>query len=97
MPALGRDTASTQASETADLEHLAARLAGLGLHADLHAPDGGLPYLEVRNPRADILSERVYVLAGGYWWAERLTGRDQAGLAASILAGVLRSPSACTP
>lgn len=96
MPALGRDTASTHSGQDS-LKKLAAKLTGLGLQADLRTPDGELPYLDVRNPRAEILGERVYVLADEYWWAERLTGCDQVSLAASILAGVLHAPSTCTP
>jgi hypothetical protein len=86
------DTAGTQA-EQADLERLAAELAARGYHAHLRTPAGRLPFLDVRNPRAAVLSERVYAQADAFWfsWAERIAGCDQASTAADTLARVLRT------
>jgi hypothetical protein len=77
--------------ELAALERLAAELGERGLHADLHAPDGKLPYLLVRNAQVSVLRETVYAQAGAYWysWAQKIAGCDQVSTAAGILARVL--------
>lgn len=79
--------------EQAALEKLAAALTARGYHADLRAPHGRLPYLDVRNPRASVLTEKIYAQAGAYWysWAERIAGCDEVTTAAAILARVLRA------
>lgn len=86
------DTTSTHA-EQADLEKLAAELATHGLQADLHTPNGRLPYLDVKNSCARVLTERVYAQADTFWfsWAEKIAGCDEAITAAAILARVLRA------
>jgi hypothetical protein len=80
-------------TEQADLERLAAELATLGYRAQLITPAGRLPHLDVRNPRASVLTERVYTQAGSYWfgWGERIAGTDQVTTAAATLARVLRT------
>jgi hypothetical protein len=79
--------------EQADLERLAAALRGRGFTADLQVPEGRLPFLEVRNPRASVLAEKVYAQAGTFWWswAEKIAGCEEVGTAAGILARVLRA------
>lgn len=82
-----------QTDETADLERLGTELTALGYHAQVRTLASRLPYLDVRNPRASVLSEQVYVQGGSYWWswAERIAPRDQVTTAAEILARVLRA------
>ena len=77
----------------ADLERLAAELHRRGYQADLRTPAGQLAYLDVRNPAATVLGERVYAQAGAFWWswAEKITGCEQASTAAALLARVLRT------
>jgi len=77
--------------QQADLEKLAAELAERSLRADLHAPNGRLPYLQVRNPHVHVLTETVYAKAGAYWysWAEKITDTGNPGQAADTLARVL--------
>jgi hypothetical protein len=86
------DLTDTQ-PEQADLENLAAELAARGYHADLRTPPGRLPYLDVRNPRASVLTERVYAQADAFWfsWAEKIAACDQVTTAAAILARILRT------
>jgi hypothetical protein len=83
----------TPAGDIADLEKLAAELAARGYQADLRTPAGRLPYLDVRNPRASVLAEKVYAQADAYWysWAERIADCDDVTTAAAILARVLRA------
>lgn len=83
----------TQADGITSLEELAAELTSHGLHTTLHEPGGRLPYLDVRNPRASVLAEKVYVQGDWFWWswAERIAGCDQVATAAGILARVLRT------
>lgn len=92
MPASVRHADSTE-SEQADLHILAAALAARGYQATLHTPAGRLPYLDVRNPKASVLSEKVYAQADSYWfsWCERIAGCDEVATAAGILARVLRT------
>ena len=86
--------ADTQAAaDIADLEALAAELAARGLQANLGTVQGCPPYLVVRNPRASVLTERVYAQAGSFWWpwAERIASCDEMTKAAAVLARVLRT------
>jgi hypothetical protein len=81
------------AADIADLEALAVELAARGLQTNLGSVRGRPPYLEVRNPRASVLTERVYAQAGAFWWswAERIASCDEMAKAATILARVLRT------
>lgn len=76
-----------------DLERLAAEMAARGYLADLTTPPGRLAHLDVRNPRASVLAERVYAQAGAFWysWAERIASTQDVTAAAAILARVLRT------
>jgi hypothetical protein len=87
--------ADSTESEQADLQTLATALAARGYRVALHTPPGRLPYLDVRNPSASVLSEKVYAQADSYWfsWCERIAGCDEADTAAGILARVLRTVS----
>jgi hypothetical protein len=82
-----------QAEALHDLENLAAEMTTRGYPSTLHTPPGRLPYLDVANPHAAILSERVYASTEAYWfsWAERIAGCDEVNVAAGILAQVLRT------
>jgi hypothetical protein len=75
------------------LERLAAELAARNYQADVRAPADRLPYLDVRNPRAAVLAERVYAHSGVFWWSwqEKIAGCDEVATAAGILARVLRA------
>jgi hypothetical protein len=75
------------------LEELATEADALGLHAAVREPAGHPPYLHIRNPRAHVLTERVFVHGGQYHfsWAEPIAGCDQPATAAAILARVLRT------
>jgi len=86
-------TTGTQTGATADLGRLAAEMATRGFQATLRAPEDGQPCLAVRNPRASVLAETVYVCDGSYWWSwrEPIAGCDQVTIAAGILARVLRA------
>ena len=77
--------------ELADLDKLAAELRTRGLQANLRTPHGRLPYLQVTNPHASILTEKVYAQAGAYWysWAQRITDTDDPAGTAAALARVL--------
>jgi hypothetical protein len=85
-------TIGTQEDQAA-LQRLASEMAARGYQADLRVPDGRLPYLEVRNPRAAMLAEKVYAQAGAFWWswAETIAHEDEVTTTASILAHVLRT------
>jgi hypothetical protein len=89
-------TSNTTQPEHADLEKLATELAAHGFQAHLRTPPGRLPFLDVSNPRAAILTERVYAQADSFWWswAERIAGCDEPATAAAILARVLRTVDA---
>jgi hypothetical protein len=84
-------TQPDQALDVADLERLAAELAERGLSAELLAPNGRLPYLQVRNPHVHVLCETVYAQAGAFWysWAEKIADSDHPARAADMLARVL--------
>ena len=86
-------TSNSTQPEQADLEKLAIALAALGYRALLRTPAGRLPFLDVSNPRAAVLTERVYAQADSFWWswAERIAGCDEPATAAGILARVLRT------
>ena len=81
-----------QSASQAHLGRLAAALTARNYQADMRVPPGSPPYLDVRNPHASVLSERVYVQADAYWysWCERIAGCDQPDAAAAALARVLR-------
>jgi hypothetical protein len=88
------NSASTQPDldvDVVDLEKLAAELAECSLHAELYAPRGRLPFLQVRNPRVSALNETVYARSRAYWfsWAEKITSTEHPEVAASTLARVL--------
>jgi hypothetical protein len=82
-------------SDTAQayLEKLAAEMIARSYQAELYTPEGGLAYLDVRNPRASVLAERVYVDGGVFWWSwkEKIACCDEIATAAGILARVLRA------
>ena len=74
-----------------DLGKLATELVARGYGTRLGDDPGG-PYLHVRNPRADIMTERIYI-QGDYFtwsWGEPLARCDQISAAASRIASVLR-------
>jgi hypothetical protein len=81
------------AAAVADLEALATELTTRGLQATVGAARGRPPYVDVHNPRASVLAERVYAHAGSFWWswAERIAPCDEMTKAAAILARVLRT------
>jgi len=83
----------TQTQDTADLERLGAELAAYGLQANVRTLGDRLPYLDVINPQACSLAEKVYVQGGSYWWswAERIAGCDDVATAAANLARELRT------
>jgi hypothetical protein len=56
--------------------------------------EGRLPLLEVRNPEAKMLVERIVANANGYWWswAEKIAMLDEVDSAAVIVARVLALP-----
>jgi hypothetical protein len=83
----------TYTDELADLDKLAAELKTRGLLADIRTPHGRLPHLDVQNPRATVLTERVYAQADSYWfsWCERIAGCDQVTATANILVRILRT------
>jgi hypothetical protein len=74
-------------------ERLAEAVAARGFDADVRALPGWPPYLDVRNPRAVILAERVYAHDDVYWWSwqEKIAGCDEVTTAAGIVARVLRT------
>ena len=84
---------NTQAGEITSLEKLATELAALGYSAKVATPIGGPAYLDVRNPRASVLSEKVFARAGSYFWpwSEPIAGCDEACEAAAMVARVLRA------
>jgi hypothetical protein len=92
VPTPASDTASTHTGQ-ADLENLARALSAHGYRAALRTSSARPPFLHVVNPRATVLTERVQVGAGAFWfsWGERIATCDQVSTAASILARVLRT------
>jgi hypothetical protein len=85
---------STQ-DELADLEKLAAELAG-GLPAKLCIPAGRLAYPAVRNSRVSVLAEKVYKQADAYCfaWVEKIAGCDEVTDVADHLAAFWPPPPA---
>jgi hypothetical protein len=90
MPAPAGDLTDTQV-EQAELATLAAEMTARGYIARLHTPETKLPYLEIHNPQATVMSERVYAQAGVFWfsWAEKIADTDNPAEAARMLARVL--------
>ena len=90
------DTRYTQADDLSDLERLGAELTARGYTTAVQVSAGQLPHLAVTNPRASVLTEKVYVQGGSYFWswAERIAGRDDVTGAADLLARVLRTATA---
>jgi hypothetical protein len=90
------DTRYTQADDISDLERLGAELANRGYNTAVQASAGQLPHLAVTNPRASVLTEKVYVQGTSFWWswAERIAGREDVTGAADLLASVLRTATA---
>jgi hypothetical protein len=84
---------AAQADDITSLEQLATEVETLGLHAAVRELPGRLPYLDVRNPAASALTEKVFTQSGKYYfsWAEPIAGHDQPATAAAILARVLRT------
>jgi hypothetical protein len=96
MPTPASDIANDIASADtgwAELEKLAAEMTARAFRADVRTPESGLPYLDVRNPRATVLAERVYAHGGVFWWSwqEKIAGCDEVSTTAGILARVLRA------
>jgi hypothetical protein len=75
------------------LEQLAAALGPLGYQTRLINPAPEIPWLEVSNPQARALSERILVQSSWFWWswAERLAPVAEAATAAETIARVLRT------
>jgi hypothetical protein len=94
VPICSGGVTSTQ-DELADLEKLAAELAGRGRQAKPCIPAGGLAYLEAGNSRVSVLAERVYTQVDAYWFgsAEKIAGRDGVTQAADVMGRVLATPS----
>jgi hypothetical protein len=90
MSAPAGDLTDTQV-EQAELVTLAAEMTARGYIARLHTPENKLPYLEICNPQATVMSERVYAQAGVFWfsWAEKIADTDSPAVAAGVLARVL--------
>lgn len=82
-----------QDQDLARLRRLAGELTARAYLADLRVPADGPPCLDVRNPRANILAERVYAQAGVFWWSwrEPIAACDQVATAADRLVRVLRA------
>jgi hypothetical protein len=89
------DTRYTQQDDISDLGRLGTELTARGYRAAVQTPAAQLPYLAVTNPDASVLTEKVYVQGGSYWWswAEPITSRDDVTGAANVLARVLRTVS----
>jgi hypothetical protein len=75
------------------LARLGKELVMLGFRADVRFRGDRLPFLDVRNPRASALAEKVYAQDGAYWWswAERIAATEDVTRAAATLANVLRT------
>lgn len=73
------------------LEELAAEMIARSYQAELCMPVGGLAYLDLRNPRASVLAERVNAHGGVCWWSwqEKTAGCYDVATPAGILARVL--------
>ena len=90
------DTRYTQVDDLSDLERLGAELTSRGYITAVQASAGQLPHLAVTNPRASVLTEKVYVQGTSFWWswAERIAAREDVTGAADLLARVLRTATA---
>lgn len=88
MDSTGRGTDPVEA-----LERLGAELGARGYQAHLQAARGGTPSLAVSNPQAAMLSEKVMVQAGWFWWpwADRIAPTADVDQAANCVARVLRT------
>jgi hypothetical protein len=86
-------TSGTPEHDITALEQLAAALRPLGYQTRLVNPAPEIPWLEVSNPDAPALSERILVQSGWFWWswAERLAPVAEAATAAETIARVLRA------
>jgi hypothetical protein len=89
----------TRSGDETALEKLAAELGGLGFQCKLVNPAPELPWLEVTNPRARVLSERILAQSGWFWWpwAERLAQAGDVAGAAVRIARVLRTVPESVP
>lgn len=89
----------TRSDDEAALEKLAIELGGLGFRCRLVQPAPELPWLEVTNPQARVLSERLLARDGWYWWpwAERLAETGDVTSAAARIARVLRTVPETSP
>jgi hypothetical protein len=58
---------------------------------DAHRMSLGRPCLDVRNPRASVLAEKVFAQGGKFWWswAEPIAACDQIADPATILTRAL--------
>lgn len=59
----------THDDEIISLEKLATELHAHGLQATVYQPPGRIPYADVCNPRASVLSERVYASTEAFWFS----------------------------
>ena len=98
MPASASQDASVQPNSDDqdaqhDLEKLAAELGPRGFKTVLTARDGRLPCLDVLNPAAPVLTERIYAQADSFWWpwAQVIASRDHPAAAADAIARALRT------
>jgi hypothetical protein len=83
----------TNTEEVAQLERLGNELRKLGFAATVCTHADRLPYLDVKNPRASVLGERVYAQGDFYYWswAEVIASTDEVTQTAATLANVLRT------
>jgi hypothetical protein len=92
MPMQTEPTSNTH-SDQASLDQLAAELTTRGFQTTRRTSLDGFPCLTVRNPRASVLAEIVYVRGNSYHWSwhEPIAPTSQPTTAAGILARVLRA------
>ena len=81
----------TRHEQQTDLEKLAAELRPHGCKTILTASENRLPYLDVFNPQAPLLSGRIYASADNFWWshAEPIASRDNIPAAARAITRTL--------
>jgi hypothetical protein len=86
-------TTDANTDEVTQLERLGAEITKLGFTANVRVHGDRLPYLDVRNPRASVLDEKVYAQGDSYWWswAERISRCEDVEKAAATLVRVLRT------
>ena len=84
---------ASDSTDTAALESLGAELNARGFDAHLVTPGGKQPWLAVRNPRAEVMSEDVMAQGGWFWWpwADRIAPATDVPAAAARVATVLRA------